>query len=168
MGTYALSLVIDRELTDDEISRVLGRFPDVACASVGGLHTIDSPVSGSGQKTAALVFIGALQMHIGCRVLRVDPELVSIPDIAERTGWDCEPVRQMADGTRGPSGFPAPVGIVGDGIRVWEWAHVFEWGNSNTWGGDGSVVTPVPVGSQVAAQINASLSKPPRSGRETR
>lgn len=156
MGTYALSLVMDRELTDDEIGRVLGRFPDAICASVGGFHTIDSPVLGSEPKTAALMFIGAIQMQLGARVLRVDRELVSVPDIAERTGRSRESVRQHANGTRGSGGFPSPVGIVGDGIRVWEWAPVFEWAGLCAAG------VPIPVGGRTADEIDAALSMPPR------
>jgi hypothetical protein len=38
-----------------------------------------------------------------------------------------ESVRLLVDGKRGPGNFPAPIGVVGDGIRVWPWSVVLEW-----------------------------------------
>ena len=31
------------------------------------------------------------------------------------------------DGKRGPGGFPAPLGVVGEGVRVWPWSVALEW-----------------------------------------
>jgi hypothetical protein len=40
-----------------------------------------------------------------------------------------ESVRLLVDGKRGPGRFPPPVGVVGDGARVWPWSVVPEWFN---------------------------------------
>ena len=48
-------------------------------------------------------------------------------DIARRVGRTRESVRLLVDGKRGPGGFPAPLGVVGEGIRVWPWSVVLEW-----------------------------------------
>ena len=48
-------------------------------------------------------------------------------DIARRAGRTRESVRLLVDGKRGPGGFPPPLGIVGEGIRVWPWSVVLEW-----------------------------------------
>ncbi|MGA3220011.1 MAG: hypothetical protein ABSE77_13190 [Acidimicrobiales bacterium] len=59
--------------------------------------------------------------------LRVDQDLVSVSDIARRVGRTRESVRLLVDGKRGPGRFPPPIGVVGDGTRVWPWSVVLEW-----------------------------------------
>jgi hypothetical protein len=59
--------------------------------------------------------------------LRVDQDLVSVSDIAQRLGRSRESVRLLVDGKRGPGRFPPAVGTVGNGIRVWPWSVVWEW-----------------------------------------
>ncbi len=59
--------------------------------------------------------------------LRVDQDLVSVSDIAQRVGRTRESVRLLVDGKRGPGRFPPPIGVVGDGIRVWPWSAALEW-----------------------------------------
>ncbi|MCL4433973.1 MAG: hypothetical protein M1399_04285 [Actinobacteria bacterium] len=87
------------------------------------------------------------------KVFRVDTDLVAIPDIARRIGRSRENVRQFADGTRGPGGFPVPDGTVGDAIRVWRWANVEPWLRNNT---DYNFPTiPVPTG--VVDALNTHL-----------
>ena len=67
----------------------------------------------------------------GARVDRVDEELVGVPDIAARVKLNRETVRSWATGSRGPGGFPSPVGAVGGGDRgaakIWRWAEVNDW-----------------------------------------
>lgn len=57
----------------------------------------------------------------------IDQELVGISDIAQLIGQSRESVRLYADGKRGGGAFPAPVGVVGDSVRVWRWADVDAW-----------------------------------------
>jgi hypothetical protein len=54
---------------------------------------------------------------------------LSVSVIAERVGRTRESVRLVADDKRGPGGFPAPLGVVRDGTRVWPWSVVPEWFN---------------------------------------
>lgn len=61
------------------------------------------------------------------RVVRLHRDLVSIADIASRTGRSGESVRLYVTGKRGPGGFPTPVSVLHGGTRVWEWATVVEW-----------------------------------------
>lgn len=63
------------------------------------------------------------------RMLQVEPDsLVTLDDIAERTGRTHESVRLLVKGRRGPGGFPAPAG---GGRRqrskVWRWYEVERW-----------------------------------------
>ena len=59
--------------------------------------------------------------------LRVDQDLVSVSDIAQRVDRTRESVRLLVEAKRGPGRFPPPIGVVGDGTRVWPWAVVLEW-----------------------------------------
>ena len=64
----------------------------------------------------------------GMRVLRVEPEdLVSASVIAERTGRSRESVRLLAEGKRGPGGFPAPIAWIDARTRLWHWSDVANW-----------------------------------------
>jgi hypothetical protein len=66
---------------------------------------------------------------VGATVVRVEPDdLVTIADIARRTGRTNESIRLLIHGDRGPGGFPAPSTRIGSGrSRVWRWADVAEW-----------------------------------------
>jgi hypothetical protein len=92
----------------------------------------------------------------GCRVLRVDDQLVNATDIADMAGRTPESIRQLAAGTRGPGGFPTPAGVVGKGVKVWRWAEVQPWLEAN--GIDAGADT-LPV--EVAAEANAELARRP-------
>jgi len=66
---------------------------------------------------------------VGATVVRVEPDdLVTIADIARRTGRTNESIRLLIHGDRGPGGFPAPSTRIGSGrSRVWRWADAAEW-----------------------------------------
>lgn len=61
-------------------------------------------------------------------ILRVEPDdLVTIAAISERLGRSHESVRLLAQGRRGPGGFPAPAGRVDQKTQVWRWSEVTKW-----------------------------------------
>ncbi len=63
----------------------------------------------------------------GLRLLRLDPDLVGVPDIAERTGHTRQDVQQWISGTRNDDRpFPPPEGSAGQSL-VWRWAEVNAW-----------------------------------------
>lgn len=59
----------------------------------------------------------------GARCLRVDEDFVAIPDVARRCDVSRETVRLW---TLKPD-FPAARGVVGNGIKIWDWATVNGW-----------------------------------------
>lgn len=67
----------------------------------------------------------------GARAERVDEDLVTATEIAERSGLSREMVRLLASGRRGPGGFPQHRMSVGGGtrgpLRAWAWAEVAAW-----------------------------------------
>ena len=63
----------------------------------------------------------------GLRLVRLDPDLVGVPDIAERTGHSRQNVQQWVSGERnGDRPFPPPEGSAGRSL-VWRWAEVNAW-----------------------------------------
>jgi hypothetical protein len=61
-------------------------------------------------------------------IVRVEPEeFVSAQVIADRLGISKEYVRLLADGSRGPGGFPSVVRWIDTKTRVWSWNDVAEW-----------------------------------------
>ncbi len=64
----------------------------------------------------------------GALVVRVAPDdLVSLTEIAARTGRTKESVRLYTEGRRGPGGFPAPLTWVARKHRLWQWSDVADW-----------------------------------------
>jgi predicted DNA-binding transcriptional regulator AlpA len=62
------------------------------------------------------------------RVMRIEPdEFVSLSAIAKRTGRSRESIRLLAEGLRGPGGFPTPERWVDARTTVWHWTEVAEW-----------------------------------------
>lgn len=59
--------------------------------------------------------------------IRAELELVAIPDIAAKVGLNREAVRLWTTGKRGPGGFPAPLDVVGDRMKVWAASDVHDW-----------------------------------------
>jgi len=79
--------------------------------------------------TAVVSALEALRSAIaGLRLLRVLPDdLVTVAAIAVRTGRSDESVRLLAQGRRGPGGFPAVAGSINEKTQVWRWADVARW-----------------------------------------
>jgi len=62
------------------------------------------------------------------RVVRIEPdEYVSLSAIARRAGRSRESIRLLAEGLRGPGGFPTPERWVDARTTVWHWTEVAEW-----------------------------------------
>lgn len=156
MDTFAVSVVLDGiELDDDVLDTLFRDLPDAVPSHVNGVVTVSAPLEAADPEAAALQLIGRLRILLpAARPVRLDQDLVSVSDVAERTGRSRESVRLLVEGRRGPGGFPAPIGTVGDGIRVWPWAIVADWFRESL--GQDLGERGVPPGT--AARIDAALS----------
>ncbi|RAY13790.1 hypothetical protein DPM19_19250 [Actinomadura craniellae] len=63
----------------------------------------------------------------GLTVTGVAEDLVTVDDIAEKTGRSGQAVGHWITGERGPGGFPAPVIHRSSRIRLYSWAQVSRW-----------------------------------------
>ncbi|MFV1991280.1 MAG: hypothetical protein ACC652_11130 [Acidimicrobiales bacterium] len=132
MTTVRLNIVFSGiDLDDDDVFDTMGTLSNVYWRSQGPLAFATAIVDSDSALAATALVVGQVQELVPSALpIRLDEDLVAIPDIASRVGVSREAVRNWANGTR-QSNFPIPKGIVGDGIKVWAWSSVSKWLNAN-------------------------------------
>lgn len=110
------------------MKRLLTALPDASPTEIDGFGSVGNLVEAASPEDAVFALVADLaDLDPGAVVVRLDQDLVSISDIAARVERSRESIRLFVDGKRGPGNFPRPIGIVGDGIRVWPWATAVGW-----------------------------------------
>ena len=134
MSAYEFGFVVeDFDIDDDDSLVVLyENFGDVDAALTAGRTTLEFVVEADGAWEALESTLRRVhEFFPNVRVVRLDRDLVSLADIADRCDRSGESVRLLSLGQRGPGGFPKPDGVLGGGTRVWEWAAVAAWFRTN-------------------------------------
>ena len=126
---YEFVLVVDGVSTeDDEAAAILTDAFDGVLSWNRGLYRL--AVSGTGRDSYEAASRLAFRLTTslpGLKIVRLDPELVGISDIAQRIGHSRQNVQQWVNGERnGSRPFPVPEGCAGRSL-VWRWADVNEW-----------------------------------------
>lgn len=157
MHTYTVSVVVDNlELTDDVLDALFTGIKDAVPSSINGVVKVTSPVPADDDHAAALRLIDLIHAALPQAIpVRLDQDLVSITDIAERSGRTRESVRLFVEAKRGPGYFPPPIGIVGNAIRVWPWNSVLDWFREAL----GEELDERGVSPETAATIDAYLAE---------
>lgn len=123
---YEFAMVVDRPIADDEIDALFDAGCDDAVPERQASRTLVHFVRAAPNLAVALVT--ALRdleaAGLVANSVRSD-DLVTLREIAERTGRTPESVRLLATGRRGPGGFPSP--LSDDGWSVYSWAEVRPW-----------------------------------------
>ena len=132
MTSFRLNIIfLGVDFDDDDVFEALAELPNVVWRAQGryafATATIDAV---SALKAADLVTQQVTKCVPSACPIRLDDDLVSIPDVASRIGVTCEAVRNWANGTR-QANFPLPKGVVGDAIKVWAWSDVNRWLREN-------------------------------------
>jgi hypothetical protein len=128
-STYNVGVVFEG-IAHASIGLVSGALPGAVVSDAGALTTVRATVRAAGPTAAVSRLVERVTKAVPPAVaVRVDQDLVSVSDIAQRVGRTRESVRLLVDAKRGPGGFSAPVGAVGDGTRVWPWSAVLDWFN---------------------------------------
>jgi hypothetical protein len=130
--TYAFTLLIEGpDLQDEERLEALfeAGCDDATFGSRDSIQYGDFDREAPSLAEAIRSAIGDVQAAVPeARVVRVEPEeFVSMKAVADRTGLTKEYVRLLAEGKRGPGGFPAVVRWVDAKTRLWMWSDVAEW-----------------------------------------
>jgi hypothetical protein len=132
MQTYEIALVIDREPTDEQLEVLPADALDKA--GMVGFETEAGAVLVHVAREAASLADAIIQAvheveslgQLGLQVVGVhSDDLVSLRDIAGRTGRTYESVRLLASGKRGPGGFPTPLST--GQWALYSWAEVSAW-----------------------------------------
>lgn len=128
MQTYEFDFVLDRAPSDDEQDRLYEVGGDDASvefnpvANTGTVHFDREAASLAEALVSALRTLEAA----GLRAVAVASEdLVTLKEIAVRTGRTYEGVRLLAAGKRGPGGFPVPLST--GGWSLYSWTQVAGW-----------------------------------------
>jgi hypothetical protein len=126
---YEFLLVVDGVSVDDDrvVADITGIF-DGLLSWNRGLHRLAVSSEGADAMEALQRFLRKVTAAIpALRILRLDPDLVGISDIAERTGHSRQNVQQWVTGERNAGRpFPPPEGTAGRSL-VWRWADVNGW-----------------------------------------
>lgn len=127
---YEFLFVVDGITVDDDLAVgvIFDEF-DGLLTRHRDKHLLDLAESGDGAIDAAHRLVVRLRKELPqLRLLRLDPDLVGVSDIAERTGRSRQNVLQWVNGERrtDAGAFPDPEGAAGRSL-IWRWAEVNAW-----------------------------------------
>lgn len=125
MSTYEFTLVVDHRLSEDEVDGLFDGADDVTPEREQGrtLLGFDREATSLAEAlVSALRDVEAAGLTVGS--VRSE-DLVTLKEIAARTGRSYEGVRLLAAGKRGPGGFPGPMSS--EGWTLYSWAQVRPW-----------------------------------------
>ncbi|GAA0621773.1 hypothetical protein GCM10009547_25670 [Sporichthya brevicatena] len=130
MSMWNFRLRLNRALSDDEVDALYEAGLDDAGIQARPVGLLDVDREADTLLDAVLSAVGQAESVEGLRVAElVDSDAVTLAEIAERVGRTYESIRLLAEGKRGPGGFPAPLhGLEGPrGARLYSWVEVREW-----------------------------------------
>lgn len=126
---YEFLFVVDGvSLDDDATVTVLTDAFDGVLSWNRGLYRLAISSQGAGALDALRKLLTRVSSEIpSLKILRLDPDLVGVSDIAERTARTRQNVQQWVTGDRNSDHpFPSPEGCAGRSL-VWRWADVNSW-----------------------------------------
>jgi len=129
MGTFEFSIIASglNPEAEDFADRFFNAGCDDATVSFQRGHIILDFAREAKSIDKAIVSAVKCVVAAGATVDRVEPDpLVSLADIAARTGMSRAAMTQYSKGQRG-RGFPPPVARVTSDSPLWEWAEVAKW-----------------------------------------
>lgn len=124
--TVTLRLAVS-ELSDAQVARLYDALPESTAATRDGCVLVEIDREAPGFADAVVAAILDVESVLGVPVAEIQPEeLVFASEIAQRTGRTKESISLLAEGRRGPGGFPAPARTAG-GHKLWRWHDVLAW-----------------------------------------
>ena len=131
MANHHFTLIVEGpDMQADEIIDVLfeSGCDDGTVGRADGIQFVVFDRQAGNLAKAILTAVGDIESVPGLRVVRIaDAGLVSMADIASRSGRTRESVRLLVSGARGPGGFPSPVTDPRSRYRLWRWSEVEHW-----------------------------------------
>ncbi|MGH3273718.1 MAG: hypothetical protein ACRDNZ_05250 [Streptosporangiaceae bacterium] len=122
---HEFTLLLDREPTDAELDALTAAGLDGIGAEGPSPALAHLAIGAASLPAAILVAVHHLErLGVGVAGVR-SADLVSLKDIAARIGRSYESVRKLANGQRGPGGFPAALSA--GQWALYSWAEVSAW-----------------------------------------
>jgi uncharacterized small protein (DUF1192 family) len=128
LQTYAFNMRVEGKNLDElsELASALRDVAEIYPAEVDGQQELTVYVSESSPRMALLTVKNAIESSAPeLHIIRVDLDLVTVAEIAERAGVTAENARLWAGGKRRKN-FPAAFCQAGNS-KLWAWADVFAW-----------------------------------------
>ena len=128
MPTFAFSATVSGLTNEPEqLTRLFSEALTVVPSEIDGVFSMDVHVDASSSEDAIHRFDCHLQTATPeITVVRLDEDLISTTEIAERAGAHRETARLWTTGKR-REGFPAHRTILMGGVKLWAWADVHQW-----------------------------------------
>jgi hypothetical protein len=132
MTVHQFTLIVegpDLQAEDHIEALFVAGCDDATVGRVGATQYVDFDREAETFADAVFEATGAIEGAIPkARVVHVEPDgLVTMAEIAGRTGRTRESVRLLINGERGPGGFPPPATHFKSRNRMWEWQQVAAW-----------------------------------------
>lgn len=124
MDTWSFTLRLNRAPRDEEFDALFDSGLDDSAPEGDLLHCDRAAPSLIEAAWSAARDVAKVSGLLAVRVVWDDA--VTLRDIAQRISRTYEGVRLLADGQRGPGGFPSPWVETSAG-RVWSWREVLAW-----------------------------------------
>jgi len=126
MNSFAVTVVVDGFDLDSEFQNagIECLTYEVVVSRTGGVTRVDAEIPALSPLDAVVQLQSDLR-SINVSVVRLDPDLVSVSEIAERCDVSRESARLWSAGKR-RKGFPTPYTVVGS-TPLWHWADVSSW-----------------------------------------
>lgn len=131
MNTFTFELILNRVLSDEELDTAFEAGLDDATFGVANHR----PIVAMDRKAETFVdaVVGTINQLEGAvssvQVLQVaNPEIVTLPIVAELTGRSRQNIHQLATGRRGPGAWPEPINPEANARhRLWRFTDVADW-----------------------------------------
>ena len=132
MTTHQFTLIVDGpDLQDEALLEALfeAGCDDATVGRVAGVQYLDFDREAVSLPEAVFDAMAAIEGAVpGARVVHLEPDdLLTMAEIAKRTGRTRESVRLLISGRRGPGGFPTPATHFRSRQRMWRWPAVALW-----------------------------------------
>jgi hypothetical protein len=156
MKTFEFSIIASG--LDPEAEGFADRFFNAGCddatLSFQKGHTILDFARDAASLEEAIASATSAVSKAGAKVDRVEPDpLVSLSEIAARTGLTRAAISHYAKGARGQD-FPAPIARVTSESPLWDWATVAKWMYEND-----KLALEAAVGAETVKRANEAIGK---------